>query len=175
MNHQEKQVHYLKILILPVIFSRRYCTARLLLLFFVIATCLIPTFTLASTVTFVSLKSSEVNMRVGPGKEYPISWVFMRAYLPMILIAEFDQWRKVKFLDGTTGWVHKNMISQKSTAILLQDTIMYRHASKRHPIAKLEKGVVVRVIKQENEFVKIEIGNLRGWLKRDVLWGLENE
>lgn len=128
-------------------------------------------FLLAESDVFVSLKSSEVNMRVGPGKEYPVSWVFMKAYLPMILIAEFDQWRKVKFLDGTTGWVHKNMISRRCTAITLKDTVMYKNDSKKYPVAKLEKGVIVKVIKQESEFVKIEVSHLKGWVEREVLWG----
>ena len=126
---------------------------------------------LADTGIFVSLKSSEVNMRVGPGKEYPIAWVFMRAYLPMQLIAEFDQWRKVKFLDGTTGWVHKNMLSRKSTAIVLNDTIMYRYASKQYPIAKVEKGVIVEVEKSDGEFIKVKIGNIKGWIMKEFLWG----
>lgn len=120
---------------------------------------------------FVSLKSSEVNMRVGPGKEYPISWVFMRAHLPMQLIAEFDQWRKVKFLDGTVGWVHKNMISRKSTAIVLNNTVMYKYSSKKYPLAKLEKGVVVEVEKADGEFVKVKISNIKGWVEKDFLWG----
>ena len=52
----------------------------------------------ADAAQFVSLKSSKINMRVGPGDEFPISWVFLRAGLPMMLIAEFQQWRKVRYL-----------------------------------------------------------------------------
>lgn len=125
---------------------------------------------------FVSLKSSEVNMRVGPGKEYPVSWVFMRANLPMLLMAEFDQWRKVKFVDGTVGWVHKNMISHKSSAIIIKEhAIMYRHASKKHPIAKIEKGVVLRVIKRDGDFVKVDINNQKGWIEKKYLWGMNED
>lgn len=132
--------------------------------------------TFAELNTFVSLKSSEVNMRVGPGKEYPVSWVFMRARLPMLLIAEFDQWRKLKFWDGTTGWIHKNMVSSKNFAIVLkEDTVMYKHASEKYPIAKLEKGVIVPVLKKEEEFTKVEIGKLKGWVKKDSLWGVNDE
>ncbi|MBQ7673394.1 MAG: hypothetical protein IJT36_02560 [Alphaproteobacteria bacterium] len=125
---------------------------------------------------FVSLKSSEVNMRVGPGKEYPVSWVFMRANLPMQLMAEFDQWRKVRFIDGTVGWVHKNMISRKSSAIVTNEyAIMYRHASKTHPIAKIEKGVILRVIKRDGDFVKVDINNQKGWVEKGCLWGMNED
>ncbi|MBR1734449.1 MAG: hypothetical protein IJ730_03220 [Alphaproteobacteria bacterium] len=125
---------------------------------------------------FVSLKSSEVNMRVGPGKEYPISWIFMRANLPMQLIAEFDQWRKVKFIDGTVGWVHKNMISRKNSAIVIDNNaIMYRHASTKYPIAKVEKYVIVKVIKKDDNWVKVSINNQKGWIDKKNLWGVNED
>lgn len=136
----------------------------------------ISSFSLKATDLFVSLKSSEVNMRVGPGKEYPIAWVFMRANLPMILMAEFDQWRKVKFIDGTVGWIHKNMISRKSSAIVTENyAIMYRHASKKYPIAKIEKGVVVRILKRDGDFVKADINNQKGWIEKKFLWGINED
>lgn len=131
---------------------------------------------LYATNMFVSLRSSEVNMRVGPGKEYPVSWVFMRANLPMLLIAEFDQWRKVKYMDGTTGWIHKNMISHRNCAIVLQNyAIVYRGASKKYPILKLEKGVVVKLSKRDGDFVKVEINNMKGWVEKKFLWGINDE
>lgn len=143
------------------------------LIFFLI---IISPFSLQATNLFVSLKSSEVNMRVGPGKEYPIAWVFMRANLPMLLIAEFDQWRKVKFIDGTAGWVHKNMVSRKSSAIVTEKyAIMYRHVSKKYPIAKIEKGVVVRVLKRDDDFVKVDINNQKGWVEKKFLWGINED
>jgi SH3-like domain-containing protein len=143
---------------------------------FIFCLMVISSFSLKATDLFVSFKSSEVNMRVGPGKEYPIAWVFMRANLPMILMAEFDQWRKVKFIDGTVGWVHKNMISRKSSAIVTENyAIMYKHASKKHPIAKIEKGVVVRILKRDGDFVKADINNQKGWIEKKFLWGINED
>ena len=136
----------------------------------------ISPFSLQAINLFVSLKSSEVNMRVGPGKEYPIAWVFMRANLPMLLMAEFDQWRKVKFIDGTVGWVHKNMVSRKSSAIVTENyAIMYRHASKKHPIAKMEKGVIVHILKRDGDFVKVDANNQKGWVEKKFLWGINED
>lgn len=122
---------------------------------------------------FVSLKSSEVNMRVGPGKEYPIIWVFMKPNLPMMIIAEFDQWIKIRFVDNTEGWVHKNMISQRNTVIVSEDNaIMYKYSSTSNPIARVEKNVVMRILKREANWVKVEINNIKGWMQRKVLWGV---
>jgi SH3-like domain-containing protein len=91
----------------------------------------------ASAIRFASLKSTKVNLRVGPGKEYPIIWVFMKSNLPVILLAEFKEWRKIKFLDETEGWVHQNMISQKNTAIVTTSyAVLYRYESDSQPMAK---------------------------------------
>ena len=54
---------------------------------------------------FVSLKSDRVNLRQGPGTEYPTAWVFRRAGLPVEVIKEFESWRQVRDAEGTTGWV----------------------------------------------------------------------
>ncbi len=52
---------------------------------------------------FVSLKSDRVNLRAGPGTEYPASWVFRRAGLPVEIIKEFEAWRQVRDADGVDG------------------------------------------------------------------------
>jgi SH3-like domain-containing protein len=129
----------------------------------------------ADTATFASLKSSEINLRVGPGKEYPIAWVILKQKLPVILVAEFDQWRKIKLLDNSEGWVHKNMISGKNTVITVADNvIMYKHSSRSYPIAKIEKNVVMSVLKKESGWLKVEINAWKGWIERKNVWGIDD-
>jgi SH3-like domain-containing protein len=125
---------------------------------------------------FVSLKTAQVNLRIGPGKEYPIVWVFMAQSVPMMLMVEFGQWRKVRFLDNSEGWVHQNLISKKNTAIVIKNhTMLYRYSSKSVPIAKLEKNVIINVLKKQDDLVKIEINGIKGWLERKDVWGVNEE
>ena len=49
---------------------------------------------------FVSLKSDRVNVRKGPGTNYPIAWVFSRAGLPVEVIREFENWRQIRDSEG---------------------------------------------------------------------------
>jgi SH3-like domain-containing protein len=130
----------------------------------------------ASAPVFVSLKSSEVNLRVGPGKEYPVSWTFLRANLPVMLMSEFDQWNKIRFVDETEGWVHKNMISRKNTAIIISEyAVLYKYASDTHPIAKIEKNVVLEVKKKDGEWIKVVVNKIEGWVKKENLWGVKED
>ena len=60
---------------------------------------------------FVTTRSTPINVRVGPGTRYDVSWIYKVAGTPVEIIQEFDVWRKIRDLDGSVGWVHQNMLS----------------------------------------------------------------
>ncbi len=60
---------------------------------------------------FVSIKFNEVNARTGPNKDCPIEWVFIKKGEPVEVVAEYDQWRKIRDIKGEGGWVHSSVIS----------------------------------------------------------------
>src|SRR6187399_1086194 len=68
---------------------------------------------------YVSLKSDRVNMRNGPGTDYPTAWVYRRAGLPLEVIKEFEGWRQVRDADGAAGWVLQSFQSGRRTALVL--------------------------------------------------------
>src|SRR6056297_510066 len=68
---------------------------------------------------FASLKSSEVNLRKGPNVKYPIVWTYKRKGYPMKIIAEFENWRKLKDKNGDSGWVHINLLSNSRKAVVI--------------------------------------------------------
>lgn len=121
---------------------------------------------------FISLKSSDVNVRVGPGREYPISWMLLRAGLPVMLLSEFLQWRKIQLPDGTQGWIHQSTTSYKNTAIVVEDTLLYKTSSGTTPIARICKNVIVQCIKTEDGFVKVKVNGFKGWIDISKLWGV---
>ncbi|MGB0720715.1 MAG: SH3 domain-containing protein, partial [Bdellovibrionales bacterium] len=67
---------------------------------------------------FAALASNEIYVRAGPGKQYPVQWVFKKAGLPVEIVLEFDHWRKIKDYEGASGWVHKSLLSGRRTAIV---------------------------------------------------------
>lgn len=67
---------------------------------------------------FVSIRSNEVNVRVGPGEKYAIAWIYLKAGTPVEIINEFDTWRKIRDLDGTEGWVHQSMLVGRRAGIV---------------------------------------------------------
>src|SRR5262245_7709157 len=63
---------------------------------------------------FASLKSDRVNLRQGPGTDYPTAWVFRRAGLPVEIVKEFESWRQVGGAEGTPGWVLSSMLGGRT-------------------------------------------------------------
>ena len=129
---------------------------------------------------FVSLRASEVNLRVGPGNHFPTEWVYQRANFPMEVIAEFGDWRKVRDLDGTQGWIHKSLLSGHQYVLILKDQTVLRASSDSdaYLIARLQNGVIGKLLKCKGDFCQISIrheDSLKGWVLRQDLWGVEVE
>src|SRR5207245_9793716 len=66
----------------------------------------------------VSLHSDNVNLRTGPGRQYPIEWVLTRKDMPVEVIAQFEHWRRIRDWEGTAGWVQERMVAGRRTVIV---------------------------------------------------------
>ena len=77
---------------------------------------------------FVTTRSTPINVRVGPGTKYDVSWVFKVAGTPVEIIQEFDVWRKIRDVDGAEGWVHQNMLSGNRAGYVLPEGNVHRVA-----------------------------------------------
>ena len=71
---------------------------------------------------FASLRSDEVNVRTGPGSRYPIDWVFKRKAMPVEIVAEYENWRKIRDWQGASGWVHQSLLTGKRSFIIAVET-----------------------------------------------------
>lgn len=123
---------------------------------------------------FVSLKSAEVNMRVGPGTRYSISWVYKRENLPVEIIQEFDQWRQIKDSEGTTGWVHKQMLQGKRTAVVVGKVAVLRRApdAAANPVLRAEPGVVGKLLSCEEKWCRVQISGRKAWIAKTSIFGV---
>jgi SH3-like domain-containing protein len=125
---------------------------------------------------FVSLRAGEVNLRTGPGVQYPVDWVYLRLNLPVQIIAEYDTWRKIRDWRGTQGWVHQSMVSGLRTFIIIgkKRTIRHRSDSKSPPIAIIEVGAIGRLLSclDLSGWCKVDVNSKKGWLRRVELWGV---
>ncbi|MBX7198806.1 MAG: hypothetical protein K1X51_05470 [Rhodospirillaceae bacterium] len=125
---------------------------------------------------FVSLRTDPINLRTGPGMQYPKEWVYVRRRLPVEVIAEFDKWRQIRDPDGAEGWVHQTMLSGRRTAVIATALASLRSegSDTARELAHVEKGVIVSLQRcvLGSDYCRVEAGGIQGWLRRDQVWGL---
>jgi SH3-like domain-containing protein len=124
---------------------------------------------------FVSLRSDDVNMRVGPGTKYPIEWVYKRRDLPVEIERQFEVWRWVRDADGVQGWVHEaTLMGRRSFIVQKADATLRSAASDTaSAVAILKPGVIGRIRSCEtaSDWCEVQTGSYRGYLRREQFWG----
>ncbi|MGZ9811819.1 SH3 domain-containing protein [Pseudoroseicyclus sp. H15] len=123
---------------------------------------------------FVSLKTSEGNVRRGPSLSHRIDWVFVRRGMPLMVTAEFGHWRRVEDVEGLGGWVHYALISGTRNVLVEQDHApIHRRADEDSPVvAELEEGVIARLDECTRDWCRISVSGYRGWALKTALWGV---
>ena len=128
---------------------------------------------------FVSLKADKVNVRKGPSTDQDIVWVFSRAGLPVEIIAESDNWRRVRDSEGADGWVFHSMLSARRTALVApwtkggENVPLYSSKSTgSHPVASLQAGVLGNILSCDGEWCNLSVDDYSGYVQQDKLWGV---
>ena len=143
--------------------------------------CLACTLAYASDdVYYASLKKKEVNWRTGPGERYPIQWIYQEQGYPVKVLDTYDIWRQVQEADGSIGWVHKKMLSDKRTALVQNEgTLRHKPREDSRPVAFIEKGTIAKIIRcpMTSPYCLLIFSyqgeNIKGWFPRGFIWGVE--
>ncbi len=126
---------------------------------------------------FVSLKTDDANVRRGPSLSHRIDWVFTRAGMPLMITAEYGNWRRVVDREGLGGWVHYALLSGTRTVILEHDMQpLHTRADADAPVnVLLEAGVIARIDRCAPDWCRISTGGYRGWVPKSALWGVNGD
>lgn len=123
---------------------------------------------------FASLRSNEVNLRVGPGSEYPLEWVFRYEKMPIEIIQEFGLWRKIRDFEKDEGWVHQSMLSGRRMALIMESNVILRKTPEETAkgIAQLQRLTSGHLLECQSQWCRIQIHHHKGWLRRTQIWGV---
>lgn len=122
---------------------------------------------------FVSLKFESVNGRAGPSLGHPIVWEYTRAGLPLEVIAETADWRRVRDPDGEETWMHRRVLSGRRAVILsAAATLRARPEADAVVEAEAEAGAVLWLERCRAGWCRLEAGGRRGWLEAGTVWGI---
>lgn len=127
---------------------------------------------------FVSLKAEKVNVRRGPSSDHPVAWVFQRKGLPVEIVAEFENWRRIRDSDGEEGWILQSMLAGKRTAVVApwrgkQMTSLHSAANKTSSVAaNLAAGAMSEVASCDGSWCEITASGYQGFVEQSMLWGV---
>lgn len=128
---------------------------------------------------FVSLKANRVNSRIGPGLSYPVDWLYLKPGLPMEVIQEFDNWRRVRDAEGAEGWINQSLLSGRRTGIVApwqrgRDALQPLFAQPREDArvtASVEPGAMGAIRMCNGDWCELDFGGQVGWMRQTLVWG----
>ena len=126
-----------------------------------------------SNETFLSLKKDKVNVRYGPGFEYPVKYIYKKIDLPIKQIDKKENFRRIIDLKNNSGWIHVSQLKKLNSIIPKEDKILFNKPSNfSKPLAKIEKGRILLLQNCIEKWCKVKTGSFKGWIKIENTWGL---
>ena len=127
---------------------------------------------------YISLKSNDANIRVGPSKNYPIEIKYIKKNYPLKVLEEYKDWRKVEDFQKNFGWIHKSLISGIRTGIVLSNdnkTIKLLNTLNGNIIGEIGSGNIVFLEKCKIDWCLVSFGDYRGWIDKKNIWGIKEK
>jgi len=121
---------------------------------------------------FLSLKKNKVNVRYGPGFDYPVKYIYNKINLPIKEIDKKENFRRIIDLKNNSGWIHISQLKKSNSIIILENKVLFKKPTNfSKPILRLEKGRMLVIKKCSNRWCNVKNDNHYGWVKTNNIWG----
>jgi SH3-like domain-containing protein len=123
---------------------------------------------------YVSRKFERVNARAGPGDDQKLLWIYRARGLPLQVIAETLEWRRVCDPEGSTAWVHKRVTDGRR---MTMNTSAQPAALLKRPdpttdvVAYLNAKALAAVDRCGAGWCRVRADHATGWVREGALWG----
>ena len=128
---------------------------------------------------FVTLKIDNANLRIGSSKNYPILLNYTAKNLPLEILEEFEDWRRIIDYGGNQGWIHESLLKGERFVIVdynNQNYIKIFNKPEGKEIGKVGKKNILKIKICLKKWCKITKKNhITGWVNKKYLWGVYND
>ncbi len=123
---------------------------------------------------WAAITANDALMRTGPGRNYPATWRYRRAQLPVQVVQIHESWRKVRDRDGTEGWMAAVLLSAKRSALVVGNVLpMYAAPDTRSRLRwRAEPGVVGKIRHCADGWCEFDVKGKTGYVETRGLWGV---
>ena len=123
---------------------------------------------------WASIAAGQARLRTGPGRNFPATWLYQRADLPVKVIETYPGWRKIEDPDGTKGWMMVSLLSEQRTAVVIGNVAALR--AMPNPAAavtwRVEPGVVGRISHCTGGWCAFQVRGRSGYIDTAHIWGV---
>ena len=128
---------------------------------------------------FVSLKSDEVNLRIGSSTNYPIILKYITKNIPVEITDEYERWRKIRDIEENEGWIYGDLLKGDRFIIIIKNNKTKIHMFSKPngiPIGEIGESNIGKIKVCLKKWCKIQFDSHKGWMNKKNLWGIyENE
>lgn len=125
---------------------------------------------------YVSLKYAEVNARNGPDEAHRLLWIYHAKGLPVQVVAETREWRRICDPEGGLAWVHKRTTDGRRSAMRVLPTnlpLLGAPKAGAKVSAYLKGRSVAQLDKCEKGWCKLRADGSAGWAQESDIWGAD--
>lgn len=123
---------------------------------------------------YITLKFPKVNARAGPGEDHKLRFIYRTRGLPLQVVAETSEWRRVCDPEGQVTWVHKRVTDGRRNVINMSErpATLYRSPKPgAEPAAYLKVRALAALVRCDKGWCKVKTPGATGWVREGALWG----
>jgi len=123
---------------------------------------------------YVSLKFDRVNARAGPGDDHRLLFVYRVKGLPLQVVAETSEWRRVCDPDGALVGVHKRTTDGRRTAMNIgarPAPLVRRPRPGSATVGYLNPRALAALDRCDRGWCRVHVDGVSGWAPEGELWG----
>jgi SH3-like domain-containing protein len=123
---------------------------------------------------FVALEYNTINARNGPGEDHRILWTWRAKGMPVEVIAETTDWRRVRGPDGAPAWVHKRGVDGRAMVMRVKPGAVALLAQPKEGAkvaAWLRPNAIAAVEKTDGDWRRLKASGGGGWVRAGEVWG----
>ena len=123
---------------------------------------------------YATLKAAPVNARGGPGEDYKALWTFQAKGVPVQIVEESDDWRRVCDPEGGLAWVRARALDGRRRVMRMAQSDLPLHAApstEAKVTAVLAARATAELLNCKAGWCRITVDHAAGWVRADEVWG----
>lgn len=122
---------------------------------------------------WVSTSKDKANMRVGPGRDYRISWTYVRKDVPLKVLRVLGSWRLVEDKDGARGWLLQQFLKRERAGIVTGSITGLRENKdgSGRILWRVEPGVIGKLGECGDGWCAFDVSGRKGFIRAASVWG----